>query len=105
MRNPFPLAALAALLLLLPACTAQESYQNATSCAEVDIGMSQEQVRRIMGEPTGRDTTAAPGQTWSYLFGSATDTSPIRIEFGQDGRVKAKSCAPQASGAERPTGN
>ncbi|SMB91828.1 Beta-barrel assembly machine subunit BamE [Hymenobacter roseosalivarius DSM 11622] len=105
MKNTFSLAALAALLWLLPACTAQESYQNAKSCAEVEIGMSQEQVRRIMGEPTGRDTTAAPGQTWSYLFGSATDTSPIRIEFGDDGRVKAKQCAPQASGSERPTGN
>lgn len=105
MRNPFPLAALAAVLFLLPACTAQESYQNAKSCAEVEIGMSQDQVVRLMGEPTGRDTTAAPGQTWSYLFGSATDTSPIRIEFGDDGKVKAKQCAPQASGAERPTGN
>ncbi|QIL77487.1 outer membrane protein assembly factor BamE [Hymenobacter sp. HDW8] len=105
MRNLFSLAALAAALLLLPACTAQESYQNAKSCAEVEIGMSQEQVRRIMGEPTGRDTTSAPGQVWSYLFGSATDTSPIRVEFGDDGKVKAKQCAPEASGSERPTGN
>lgn len=105
MKNPFPLAVLAAALLLLPACTAQESYQNAKSCAEVEIGMSQDQVRRLMGEPTGRDTTTAPGQTWSYLFGSATDTTPIRIEFGDDGKVKAKQCAPQASGSERPTGN
>ncbi|MBC6607411.1 outer membrane protein assembly factor BamE [Hymenobacter sp. BT188] len=105
MRNFFSLAALAALLLLLPACTAQESYQNAASCAEVEIGMTQEQVRRIMGEPTGRDTTTEPGQTWSYLFGSATDTTPIRIEFGDDGKVKAKQCAPEASGSERPTGN
>lgn len=105
MKNFFSLAALAGLLLLLPACTAQESYQNAASCAEVEIGMTQDQVRRIMGEPTGRDTTAAPGQTWSYLFGSATDTSPIRIDFGGDGKVKAKQCAPEASGSERPTGN
>ena len=33
------------------------------------------------------------------------DTTPIRIEFGPDGKVKAKTCAPQASGSERPTGN
>jgi outer membrane protein assembly factor BamE (lipoprotein component of BamABCDE complex) len=90
---------------LLAACTAQESYKNAQACEQVQIGMTQEQVRHLMGEPTGQDNKSGNGTTWSYLFGSATDTTPIRIEFGADGKVQAKTCAPQASGKERPTGN
>ncbi|GAA4005080.1 hypothetical protein GCM10022408_16110 [Hymenobacter fastidiosus] len=96
---------LLAAALLLPACTAQESFQNAENCAKVEVGMSQEQVRRIMGAPTGADTAADSRKTWSYLFGSATDTQPIRIQFGENGTVAAVTCAPQASGRERPTGN
>ncbi|SHI95450.1 Outer membrane protein assembly factor BamE, lipoprotein component of the BamABCDE complex [Hymenobacter daecheongensis DSM 21074] len=103
-KTTFSLLALAATLLL-PACTAQESFQNAENCAKVEAGMSQEQVRRIMGAPTGSDAAADSSKTWSYLFGSATDTQPIRIQFGADGKVASVACAPQASGSERPTGN
>lgn len=90
---------------MLHACTAQESFQNAEQCQKVEIGMSQEQVRRTMGAPTGDDTRADGGHTWSYLFGSATDTQPIRILFGPDGRVTSKECAPQARGDQRPDAN
>ncbi|GAA3953498.1 outer membrane protein assembly factor BamE [Hymenobacter algoricola] len=103
-KNFVPLLTLAAALLLMPGCTAQESFQNAENCAKVEVGMSQEQVRRLMGAPTGEDA-AAGSTTWSYLFGSATDTQPIRIQFGADGKVASTACAPQASGSERPTGN
>jgi len=96
------LAATAALLL--SACTAQESYQNATSCAQVTVGMTQEQVRHLMGEPTG-DDASGESHTWSYLFGSATDTQPIKIMFDASGKVTGKECAPEASGQTRPTGN
>ncbi|RAK66147.1 outer membrane protein assembly factor BamE domain-containing protein [Hymenobacter edaphi] len=89
----------------LHACTAQESFQNAEQCVKVDIGMTQEQVRRTMGAPTGDDTRPDGGHTWSYLFGSATDTQPIRILFGADGRVTSKECAPQARGDQRPDDN
>lgn len=89
----------------LASCTAQESFKNAAACEKVQIGMTQAQVRGLMGEPTGLDEKDGNGTTWSYLFGSATDTTPIRIEFGADGKVQSKSCAPQASGKERPTGN
>jgi outer membrane protein assembly factor BamE (lipoprotein component of BamABCDE complex) len=102
-RTYLPLLALAASLL--GACTAQESFQNAENCAKVEAGMSQEQVRRIMGAPTGEDAATGSGLTWSYLFGSATDTQPILIRFGADGKVTSVTCAPQASGQERPTGN
>lgn len=102
MRIHLTLAAAAALLF--SACTAQESYKNAKSCAEVNAGMTKEQVRHLMGQPTGNDSTAT-GQTWSYLFGSATDTQPIQIMFDADGIVTDKTCAPEASGKERPTGN
>jgi len=94
----------AAIIICLSSCTAQESYQNATSCAEVTVGMTQEQVRHLMGEPTG-DDASGEGHTWSYLFGSATDTQPIKIMFDANGKVTGKECAPEASGAERPTGN
>lgn len=94
----------AAAALLLSACTAQESYKNAVSCTEVTVGMTQEQVRHLMGEPTGDDATGN-GHTWSYLFGSATDTQPIKIMFDANGNVTGKECAPEASGKERPTGN
>lgn len=93
-----------AALLLTAACTAQASYENAAACEKVEIGMTQERVRGLMGEPTG-DDAAPDGHTWSYLFGSATDTTPIQIMFDAAGKVKAKTCAPQASGKERPTGN
>lgn len=101
---PAPRLLPAALLTaaLLSGCGTQESFQNAEQCPKVALGMSQDQVRRIMGAPTGDDATAAGGHTWSYLFGSATDTQPIKIEFGPDGRVSSKSCAPQAQGNERP---
>lgn len=86
----------------LNACTAQESFQNAEQCAKVEVGMTQEQVRTLMGAPTGDDTAADGGHTWAYLFGSATDTQPIKIMFSADGRVSSKQCAPQAQGDERP---
>ena len=98
------LVALAATLLL-PACTAQESFQNAENCVKVKIGMSEQQVRGIMGAPTGEDAAEGSGKTWSYLFGSATDTQPIRIQFDASGKVTSATCAPEASGSERPTGN
>ncbi|GGF18405.1 outer membrane protein assembly factor BamE [Hymenobacter cavernae] len=104
MKNYILSVAIAASCFLA-GCTAQESYKNAEACAKVQIGMTQEQVRHLMGEPTGQDDKSGNGTTWSYLFGSATDTTPIRIEFGADGKVQAKSCAPEASGKERPTGN
>ncbi|GAB2954354.1 hypothetical protein GCM10027048_19680 [Hymenobacter coalescens] len=90
---------------VLHACTAQESFQNAEQCLKVDIGMTQDQVRRTMGAPTGDDATADGGHTWSYLFGSATDTQPIKITFGADGRVTNKQCAPAARGDQRPDAN
>ena len=93
---------LASAALLLSACTAQESYENAQTCAQVNVGMTQEQVRRLMGEPTGDDATADGGHTWSYLFGSATDTQPIKVVFDGAGKVTGKECAPQAQGDERP---
>jgi outer membrane protein assembly factor BamE (lipoprotein component of BamABCDE complex) len=92
----------AAAAFSLYACQAQESYTNAKSCIEVETGMSQEQVRRLMGEPTGEDVAADGGRTWSYFFGSYTDTQPIKIMFGADGRVASKQCAPQAQGDKRP---
>ncbi|HEX8350087.1 MAG TPA: outer membrane protein assembly factor BamE [Hymenobacter sp.] len=101
----YVLSAACAVGCLLAACTAQESYKNAQSCEQVQLGMTQDQVRHLMGKPTGEDPKDGNGTTWSYLFGSATDTTPIRIEFGADGKVQAKTCAPQASGKERPTGN
>lgn len=104
MRNFLPLAALAAALLL-SACTAQESFQNAENCVKVKVGMSEQQVRGIMGAPTGEDAAQGSGKTWSYLFGSATDTQPIRIQFDASGKVTSTACAPEASGSERPTGN
>ncbi|KAA9339154.1 outer membrane protein assembly factor BamE [Hymenobacter busanensis] len=88
--------------LALHACTAQESFQNAEQCQKVTVGMTQEQVRRLMGEPTGHDAATDGGQTWSYLFGSATDTQPIKVVFGPDNRVASTQCAPQAAGNERP---
>jgi outer membrane protein assembly factor BamE (lipoprotein component of BamABCDE complex) len=88
--------------LLLTACTAQESFQNAEQCMKVEVGMTQEQVRHVMGEPTGNDSGADGGATWSYLFGSATDTQPIKVMFGADGRVTGKQCAPEAQGDKRP---
>ena len=94
----------AAIILCLSSCTAQESYQNAESCAQVTVGMTQEQVRHLMGEPTGNDANGE-SHTWSYLFGSATDTQPIKIMFDADGKVVGKECAPEASGRTRPTGN
>lgn len=94
---------LALLGWALTACTAQESFQNAEQCPKVEIGMTQEQVRHTMGAPTGDDTRPDGGHTWSYLFGSATDTQPIRIMFGPDGRVSSKECAPQAQGDQRPS--
>ncbi|KUG09814.1 outer membrane protein assembly factor BamE [Solirubrum puertoriconensis] len=100
MRNRLIGVVMAAALLY--ACTAQESYQNAVACTEIETGMTQEQVRHLMGEPTGDDTGADGGHTWSYLFGSATDTQPIKIVFGADGRVTSKQCAPEAQGDKRP---
>ncbi|WP_400191650.1 outer membrane protein assembly factor BamE [Hymenobacter sp. B81] len=96
------LVLLTLLGLALHACTAQESFQNAEQCAKVELGMSQEQVRSLMGAPTGDDQAPDGGRTWSYLFGSATDTQPISIVFGADGRVSSKQCAPQAQGDQRP---
>ncbi|TGE14176.1 outer membrane protein assembly factor BamE [Hymenobacter elongatus] len=104
MKIFFPLAALVATLVL-PACTAQESFQNAENCSKVAVGMSEQQVRGIMGAPTGEDAGENNGKTWSYLFGSATDTQPIRIQFDAAGLVATTTCAPEASGKERPTGN
>ncbi|TGE29438.1 outer membrane protein assembly factor BamE domain-containing protein [Hymenobacter metallicola] len=104
MRIFVPLLALAATLLL-PACTAQESFQNAENCVKVKTGMTEQQVRGIMGAPTGEDLAGTTGKTWSYQFGSATDTQPIRIQFDADGKVASATCAPEASGSERPTGN
>ncbi|PJJ59379.1 outer membrane protein assembly factor BamE [Hymenobacter chitinivorans] len=103
MRIFVPLLALAATLLT--GCTAQESFQNAENCTKVQVGMSQQQVRGIMGAPTGEDAAEGGGKTWSYLFGSATDTQPIRIQFDASGKVSSATCAPEASGSERPTGN
>ncbi|RTQ44865.1 outer membrane protein assembly factor BamE [Hymenobacter gummosus] len=100
------LTGLLLLLMLgwaLNACTAQESFQNAEQCRKVEIGMSQEQVRGVMGAPTGDDATADGGHVWSYLFGSATDTQPIKITFASDGRVVSKTCAPEAQGDQRPS--
>ena len=104
MKNFFPLAALA-VALLVSGCTAQESFQNAENCVKVEVGMSEQQVRGIMGTPTGEDAAEGSGKTWSYLFGSATDTQPIRIQFDASGKVTSTTCAPEASGSERPTGN
>jgi outer membrane protein assembly factor BamE (lipoprotein component of BamABCDE complex) len=87
----------------LNACTAQESFQNAEQCTKVEIGMTQERVRGVMGAPTGDDTAPDGGHVWSYLFGSATDTQPIKITFGPDGRVVSKLCAPEAQGDKRPS--
>ncbi|UOQ74824.1 outer membrane protein assembly factor BamE [Hymenobacter cellulosilyticus] len=103
MRIFVPMVALAAALLT--GCTAQESFQNAENCVKVQVGMSEQQVRGIMGPPTGEDMAGTNGKTWSYLFGSATDTQPIRIQFDADGKVSSATCAPEASGSERPTGN
>ena len=104
-RRLVGLMLLVLLGLMLHACTAQESFQNAEQCLKVEVGMTQEQVRRTMGAPTGDDTGTDGGHTWSYLFGSATDTQPIRIIFGPDGRVTSKECAPQARGDQRPDAN
>jgi len=92
----------AATALLLGSCTAQESYENAKSCAEVNVGMTQEQVRHLMGEPTGDDATTDGGHTWSYLFGGATDTQAIKVVFDNTGKVTGKECAPEAQGDKRP---
>ncbi|OON67211.1 outer membrane protein assembly factor BamE [Hymenobacter sp. CRA2] len=89
----------------LHACTAQESFKNATACTKIEVGMTQEQVRGTMGEPEGDDATADGGHKWSYMFGSATDTQPIIINFGPDGRVTSKECAPEARGDIRPDAN
>jgi hypothetical protein len=57
--------------------------------AQIKVGMSQDEVRQIVGQPVRVDKFGSePGPTWTYdVAGGLGHVSMFDVDFGADGRV------------------
>lgn len=85
-RRPL-LAALAVAALAgaaaLPAA-AKPAYMDASIRAQVGVGMTQDEVTRMLGRPM-KTRKYRDGSTWGYQIGPETW---FLVDFGTDGKVK-----------------
>lgn len=103
-----PLVALAAVLAGIAGCATADylSYRDQPLVAQVEAGMSTQQVLNIGGPPAAiTERSASRGLCHDYLFSHAGQQQPYSISFDAAGKVEHKgfiSCAEQERGASEP---
>ena len=80
----------AGLVFGAAAAVAADGYTvNGKQEAQIKVGMSQDQVRQIIGRPVRMEQFGnEPGPTWTYdVVGGLGHVSMFDVDFGADGRV------------------
>ncbi|MBV6824566.1 osmotically-inducible lipoprotein OsmE [Pseudomonas sp. PD9R] len=80
---------LVSLMTLLAGCyTDSHVYRNQPLVAEVDTGMTKEQVVQIGGPPLSiTERTAVPGTCFDYTFIQSGQKQPFNVSFNGQGKV------------------
>ncbi len=87
----FVLSAAVCMICLLSACSIQEMRNNRENLQKLQIGMTQDQVREIMGEPL--DEVFSSGDIWFYyteykwMDGMNTRDECTPVMFDEDGKL------------------
>lgn len=103
-----PLVAIAAVLAALAGCATPEylTYRNEPLVAQVEEGMSTQQVLSIGGPPAAMsERSASRGSCHDYLFSHGDQQQPYSVSFDAAGKVEHKgfiSCAERERAASEP---
>lgn len=107
------LFALLVVLLATTGCaTNAQVYRDQPLVANVDTGMSKDQVQRIGGTPLAvSDRTAVLGTCFDYMLSQGSQRQPFNVSFDEAGKVDHKSfmtCAEWSNAQQKsraPTSN
>ncbi|WP_409278053.1 osmotically-inducible lipoprotein OsmE [Pseudomonas defluvii] len=84
-----PRLTLFAALVMLSSCTSNSHiYRDQPLVAQVETGMSKDQVERIGGKPLAvSNRTVVPGTCYDYMFTNAGHKQPFNVSFDYSGKV------------------